>query len=81
VALHPEFSKSLDLTDVPADDLIRIVAEIDSIATSMESIPRHSAVWLSLSAGRLIARVNRWTVEYVVDENGHRLVVTSISAK
>ena len=76
--LLPEFSHRVDLTKVPADDVLRIVEELVNIGNSMDSIPRNGDLWDSLRDHPMGFRVKNWAVRYVVDERHERLTIVDV---
>ena len=76
--LLPEFSHSVDLTKVPADDVLLIGRELIRIGDSLESIPTNSSVWDSFRHTPMTFRVKNWSVRYVVDERQQRLIVVDV---
>jgi hypothetical protein len=77
VPFTPTFSKSLDLHPLSATDLTAIVGEINEIAHSLDSTPRCTALWRSLTSTHLFTIVNGWRIEYAIDSADESVIVLS----
>jgi hypothetical protein len=79
--LVAEFAGGLDVTAIPAVDVVLIVKELAAIGAGFEDIPEESAVWRSLRAAPLTLVLEKWSIQYLVDEKRDRLLVLSVTAR
>ena len=80
MALSPEFSGAVDLHSIPTLVVTRIVHELSEIAHTMDTLPRVGALWRSLTTqGSMRTVVDGYSVSYVVDDGGTKLVVIAVS--
>jgi len=78
VPFTPTFHQGLELQALSALDLTAIVGELNDISHSLDSIPRLTAIWRSLTSAPLFTTVGDWKVEYTIDSTDEKLVVLSV---
>jgi hypothetical protein len=81
VHLVAEFAGGVDVRAIPAADVVLIVKELAAIGLAIEEIPEGSAVWRSLRAAPLALTLEKWSIQYLVDEKRDRLLVLSVTAR